>query len=124
VFEKLTHGLPWRHPAVLLIFLMIIVIGVDLYVESHVPIGTRGASRHRGGFYDSLALIGSFVWGWILLHIIALPEEYLPKPSLTLDVEVYKRREGFIRGVGYFLGIVTVVFSIYKIASLSPLCCH
>ena len=124
MLDKFTHGLPWRHPAVLLVFLMILVAGVDFYVESHVPAGTRGVSRHRGGIYNFLALIGSFVWGWILLHAIARPEDYLPKPSLTLDVEVYERRESFIRGTGYFLGIATVIFALFNIFSLFPFCCH
>lgn len=117
---SLIFGLPWKHPAAVLFLSVLIVGGVAIYIEGVVPIGVNGASAHRGGAYLSLAVLGLFVWDRIILHMITFPEEYLPKRSLTLDAQIYERRERFVQYLGYGFGISTLLFAIFKIFSLAP----
>src|ERR1039457_5739059 len=117
---QIVYGMSWKHPAVMLFLAIMIMGGAAMYIEAIVPAGTNGATIHRGGLYFFLAMIGMFVWGRILLHMISSPEAYLPNRSLTLDADRYERREKFIQCIGYALEITPVSFAIYKILLLVP----
>ena len=56
----------------------------------------------------------------MLLHMIAIPEDYLPKRSLSRDAQFYERREGLVQYLGYGLGIGTLLLMVYKIFVLLP----
>lgn len=99
---------------------LIIIVSIAIYIEEIVPIGTPGSGIRRGTLHFFLAMIGAFVWARILLHMIAFPEKYLPERSLTLDAEIYGRREKFIQCIGYALGIATIIYAIYQIVTLIP----
>ena len=95
--------------------------GVAIYIEKSVPYGTKGASIHQNNFYLFLALIGIFVWARIIFDMITIPRRYLQTRSLiSLDPQIYGRRERAVQGLGYTFGIVTILFAIYKIFLLWP----
>jgi hypothetical protein len=118
--RSLTFDLSWRHPAVLFVLAVVVLGGAAIVVESIVPVGINGAAKRRGGIYFFLTFLGLAVWARILLHMLAVPQDYLPDRTLTLDPPVYERREFLVRTLAYGLGVVWMIFALYKIVLLMP----
>lgn len=106
----IVFGLPWRHPAVILFFLIIVIGTIEVCLEFLTPLSTNGSAAHRGAVYFLLSIVGIVVWAYIVLHVICFPEEYLPKRSLTMDSDFYERREAFVRCIGYVAGVSSIIF--------------
>lgn len=115
----LIFGLPWRRPATILFLAVILLGGIAIYLEDTAPLGTNGASGpFRGAPHILMGMIGTIVWGLILLHMISFPGKYVKQSSLADGARVSQQRETLVRVLGYALGIATLSFAIYKILLL------
>lgn len=103
----------------LLVLAVLVAGGIVFHLEDVVPLSVYGATANRSAGHFALAMIGLFVLARIILHMIAIPEDYLSKRSFIFDAEIYERRERRVQYLGYGIGIATLLFEVYKIVLLS-----
>lgn len=113
-------GMSWKDPAVLFVLAVVAFGGTAMYLEVTAPVGVWGAETAvRGPAGFALGMFALLFWARLILNLIAIPEECLPKVSLTFDLQLYKRRQRVVQYFGYGCGAVTMLLSFYKIVLLA-----
>jgi hypothetical protein len=100
-------GLPWKHPAVVW-GLSILVVGIAaIHAEERLKEAGQLAVRGGAASYP-LSLISLAFWTWLLVRMIACPDDFIGSKRHVIDFERDARRERIVSKIGYALQILSL----------------
>jgi hypothetical protein len=111
---SLTAGLPWRHPAVVLGVILLLLSWATIAHEEHLQ--SVGALPQQGPIRLFMAIGGSVFWAWCTIKMVGEPHTFIQAGSLV-NAERDQRRARLISKAGYaaqtlsIAGILAIVLS-------------
>ena len=110
------YGLEWRHPAIILFVLNLVLGGWAVYLEGVlIPETVALATR---GLPWPLLLIGLLGISWAPLYMIARPHDWLPNRRLLVDETTARARRSAVQWMGYTLSVIWLGFILFRLSQM------
>ena len=102
---SLTAGLPWRHPAVVLGIILLVLSWATIAHEEYLE--SVGALQQQGPVRLLMSVGGSIFWSWCTIKMVGEPHAFIESGSLV-NTERDQRRAKLLERTGYTLQLLSI----------------